>query len=302
MGGSYYDREVSTTTSPTSYSSEASSLASRRVAHQDLDPKGKDIATDSLCPVVLALDVTGSMGDWPLIIWDKLPMFYGQIMMNEYLDDPHVSFAPTGDARSDKAPLQVSDFVVGMDMDDAIGKIYVERGGGAGCCETYELTAYYYLKHCTIPFGSKPLFFFSADEDFYPEVAAADVKSVIGDSLKSDLDASAVMKALALKFNVFVLRKTHYQESSFLNHWKDAVGAGRVLTLSNPKACVDAILGIIAIVGGTKDIEAYVGDMKERGQTEERIEEVKGVLSSLDFDVHLYTEEIQAEIDSLLEC
>ena len=28
-------------------------------------------------PIVCAVDVTGSMEDWPKVIYDKLPMFYG---------------------------------------------------------------------------------------------------------------------------------------------------------------------------------------------------------------------------------
>lgn len=28
-------------------------------------------------PIVFALDVTGSMGDWAKVIYDKMPMFYG---------------------------------------------------------------------------------------------------------------------------------------------------------------------------------------------------------------------------------
>ena len=58
----------------------------------------------------MALDVTGSMGEWPKIIYDKLPMFYGQIMMKNYLPAPSVSFSAVGDATSDDAPLQVTRF------------------------------------------------------------------------------------------------------------------------------------------------------------------------------------------------
>ncbi len=39
------------------------------------------------------------------IIYDKLPMFYGQIMMQKYLADPAVSFCAIGDHKHDKAPL-----------------------------------------------------------------------------------------------------------------------------------------------------------------------------------------------------
>jgi hypothetical protein len=56
-------------------------------------------------PIVMAIDVTGSMGNWSKIIYDKMPMFYGQIMMQGYLDDPALSIAGVGDATCDKAPL-----------------------------------------------------------------------------------------------------------------------------------------------------------------------------------------------------
>ena len=32
---------------------------------------------DALNPIVMAIDVTGSMGNWTKIIYDKMPMFYG---------------------------------------------------------------------------------------------------------------------------------------------------------------------------------------------------------------------------------
>ena len=50
------------------------------------------------------------MGDWSKIIYDKMPMFYGQIMMQEYLTDPAISFCAVGDAIHDRAPIQVTDF------------------------------------------------------------------------------------------------------------------------------------------------------------------------------------------------
>jgi hypothetical protein len=37
-------------------------------------------------------------------------MFYGQIMMKNYLKDPAISFCAVGDAICDEAPLQVTDF------------------------------------------------------------------------------------------------------------------------------------------------------------------------------------------------
>jgi len=311
MGGAYYDREVSTTNTivtddvgeeqeiTRAFSGEAEKMRGRTQLHPDMDPYGKDIATESMSPVVLALDVTGSMGDWPLIIWDKLPMFYGQIMMNEYLDDPHMCFAPVGDAWSDKAPVQVTDFVVGMEMDDVLSQVFIEGGGGEGYCESYELMAFYFLKHCHLKEGSKPLLFFTADEDFYSKVFPDQVKRVIGDQVETELDSISVMRALGMKFNVYVLRKSYaYMDDKITKHWESALGPGRTLTLSNPKACVDTMLGIIAISGGTKDLDSYVEDMQERGQTEERIQEVRQALSGLNFELHEYSADVQDAIDN----
>ncbi len=67
-------------------------------------------------PIVVAIDVTGSMGDWSKVIiysfsyniqviYDKMPMFYGQIMLQGYLTDPALSICGIGDATCDYAPL-----------------------------------------------------------------------------------------------------------------------------------------------------------------------------------------------------
>jgi len=48
--------------------------------HQSLNPinyKDKKLICKHKNPIVFALDVTGSMGEWAKVIYDKLPMFYG---------------------------------------------------------------------------------------------------------------------------------------------------------------------------------------------------------------------------------
>ena len=43
--------------------------------------KGRDINCEADTPIVVAMDVTSSRGDDSKILYDKLPMFFGQIMM-----------------------------------------------------------------------------------------------------------------------------------------------------------------------------------------------------------------------------
>jgi hypothetical protein len=71
------------------------------------------------------------------VIYDKLPMFYGQIKMKDYLHDPSVSFCAVGDVTSDDAPLQVTRFGEGKEIDELISKIWLEGGGGGNQHESY---------------------------------------------------------------------------------------------------------------------------------------------------------------------
>ncbi len=59
------------------------------------------------------------------IIYDKLPMLYGQIKLQGYLPDPAISFCAIGDATCDEAPLQVSGFGQGKEIDEIVQKLYL---------------------------------------------------------------------------------------------------------------------------------------------------------------------------------
>lgn len=52
-------------------------------------------------------------------------MFYGQIKLQNYLPDPAISFCAIGDATCDQAPLQVSGFGQGKEIDEIVQKLYL---------------------------------------------------------------------------------------------------------------------------------------------------------------------------------
>jgi len=43
------------------------------------------------------------------------------------------------------------------------------------------------------------------------------------------------------------------------------LGKERVLPLITPKACVDVMLGAIALTSGARDLDGYIKDMRDRG-------------------------------------
>jgi hypothetical protein len=95
-------------------------------------------------------------------------MFYGQIKMQNYCKDPAISFCAVGDT-GDQAPLQVTPFGQGKEIDEMIKKLFLE-GGGSGVMsahESYELSAYFYNRFVTISNFEMPFFFLTGDEHYY---------------------------------------------------------------------------------------------------------------------------------------
>lgn len=294
MGGGSYEREVYAAPTPPragarhstasgGFSAAAAEALATRSLHKDLDPRERSLVCEAENPVVLAIDVTGSMGNWTKIIYDKLPMFYGQLKMQGYLRDPAISFAAVGDAHSDKAPLQVGDFAQGLAIEDVVKKLWLEGKGGSGFRESYEIAACYYASAKVRLAGAvgKPFFFLTGDEACYDRLDSPDQTRWLGDSAAQWADAAAAFEALQRKFHVFLLKKPYQREEAeteIMEQWTRLIGRDRILMLSDPKACVDMMLGAIAVTTGQRTVDEYIADLVERGQDEARRQQVREVL------------------------
>ncbi len=162
-------------------------------------------------PIVVAIDVTGSMGNWSKIIYDKMPMFYGQIMMQGYLTDPSLSICGIGDATCDKAPLQIGEFGQGEQLDQIIQRLWLEGGGGCGSDESYELAAYFYSRHTTLINCELPFFFVTGDEMMYNKIDKDVVTQLFGGEEfgQKQLKSSDIWNELMKKYNVFYVHKPY---------------------------------------------------------------------------------------------
>ena len=210
-----------------------------------------------------------------------MPMFYGQIMIQNYLEMPGVSFCAVGDYNSDEAPLQVSEFGQGKEIDQLISKIYLEGGGGGGYTESYETAAYFYTEYVETPLSEMPFFFITGDEAFYEKIPAETVRKMTGRDPDYDVNSQEAWKNLMKRYNVFLIKKPYHNEKNELiikKQWYSTIGKERVLEIETPKACIDVILGAIAITSGTRNLETYINDMEKRDQSQQRIIEVSKAL------------------------
>jgi hypothetical protein len=121
--------------------------------HPDLDPRDimresrdSDEHPESLAIAVL-FDVTGSLRHVPRALQEKLPQLLGLLLRQGYVEHPQILFGAIGDATCDRAPLQIGQFESDNRMDDDLGRILLEGGGGQ-MTESYEL-AMYFMAACS---------------------------------------------------------------------------------------------------------------------------------------------------------
>lgn len=99
-------------------------------------------------PIILALDVTGSMGRIPhMLITEGFPEIMKKIM-DSGIKDPQVCFVGIGDHYSDAAPIQVGQFESSDDLlDKWLKTIWLEGHGGGNGGESYGL-AHFFAANC----------------------------------------------------------------------------------------------------------------------------------------------------------
>ncbi len=248
-------------------------------------PKGKVLITKALFPLVIAVDVTGSMRTFPQLIFEKLCILYNEVLYflpEELKESFEISFAAIGDAYTDIYPLQVTDFAKGFELDKNIKSLYPEGGGGGQARETYELIAYYYSKHCQMPKALKaprPMLIFIGDEGFYAKINRSHIIYLIGDTPKTDLISNEIFEELKEKFDVYNLRikyEVDNSEREIHKTWQDALGSENVIMLHEPRRVVDVILGLIAA-----KVDRFE-NFKERIEVRQTPEQIEQVYSTLD--------------------
>lgn len=248
----------------------------------DLVPKG--IKTKSESPLVIACDVTGSMGEWPATIFSKLP--YLEMEGKEYLGETmEISFAAIGDAvRGDKYPLQVRPFVQGTGLTDELKALVIEGGGGGGGEESYDLAAEYYAENVEMPNAvRKPIFIFIGDEGLYDELTTDIAEDFAKVKLKKNINLEEIFSNLKKIYNVYVVRKAYGSGDSYIQaQWARLIGEDHICPLDDANRVVDVIFGILARETGRVDyFKKEIGDRQKPEQVNVVMKSLKTVHAAI---------------------
>lgn len=72
-----------------------------------------------------------------------------------------------------------------------------------------------------------------------------------------------------------------YDNDTIIRSWERVIPSNHILTFTDPKAIVDIMLGCVALTLHTRDLQGYINDLIERGQSEERQVMVRECLTKL---------------------
>lgn len=216
-------------------------------------------------PVILALDVTGSMGHAATTCAGKLDEImtelYGKVKDVEFL------MMGIGDLACDDAPIQASQFESDIRILDQTTKIYFEGGGGGNMYESYTAAWYFGLHNTNLDCwkrGKKGIIITLGDEPLNPYLPGKRLGQVLGCSTQ-DVDTNTLYDEVREKFDVYHIAITNescykrYKEQ-IDNSWGQLLGDHLIVSSSDDLPTV-----ISKIITEHENTQDYTVNVTEEG-------------------------------------
>lgn len=300
MGAGYFD--------PTAYDSHVSSTraagkstfhynstqqAGSRKIHDDLNPAkvnsvGLKIreALDSAdhpesTPIVVVLDVTGTMARVVNPIHASLKTLYALLLDKGYARDPQVMFMAIGDSSpggqgpnrdmTDEIPLQAGQFESDIRTVLQLENMILEGGGGGQNRESYqnaaEFIAHFAKTDAWDKRGKKGYVFFIGDERNWENVVPSEFNQLTGETLTAPIPTLDAYRRLQERFETFFILPTGAANGgsrTILDHWRTIVGEN-VLQLEEANGAAQLIGTTIGLREDVVDLAQADKDMADLG-------------------------------------
>lgn len=277
-GGNYsYMRDVKLKMSNSSKSREE--VFSQRSINPEMSIVGKvrecrdsEEHPESL-PIIIALDVTGSMGRVPYsLITGGFPEIMKKIM-DEGVLHPQVCFVGIGDQYSDEAPLQVGQFESSDELlDKWLKTIWLEGGGGGNGGESYQLAWWFAANHVDADHinkrDKKGILITIGDEPVHKSIHNDEFKKFFGNGDVSSKTTSEVLKKAQQHWDVYHINVMDYSGMKSMTRecWSEYLGNHVINTEGdNGRDIPDIISGIILKSVGTGWTNPQVNTQADEG-------------------------------------
>lgn len=210
-------------------------------------------------PIILASDVTGSMGMIAeQLMRDGLNTLAQEIYDRKPISDPHIMIMAVGDAKTDCAPLQVTQFEADIRVAEQARELWLESGGGGNGGESY-CAAHLFAAMKTATDAAekenrKGFLFTIGDEPVHDGMTRQEVESVLGIKTERDLTGKECVALAQRNWEVFhiVLTNEGFCQSNpdaVLSSWQKLLPE-RTIKLSDVNRLAETIISLIQVNRG----------------------------------------------------
>ena len=167
-------------------------------------------------PVILGLDVTGSMGPASAEVAKKMNLVMTKLY--DQIRDVEFMIMGIGDLAYDRAPIQISQFESDIRIAEQLDLVYMEHGGGSNSFESY--TAAWYMGVCHTRLdcwrrGKKGLIITMGDENLNPYLPKDPLNAATGDHVQADVETPQLYREAAQKYEIYHIFVRHRKQDPF---------------------------------------------------------------------------------------
>ena len=206
-------------------------------------------------PIILGLDVTGSMSYILKTMADKLGVTMGEIYKRKVVTDPQICFAAIDDyITSDNECLQVTQFESDIRIAEQMRELkFIKRGGG-NSWESYPLVWYFASRHTScdaIKKGRKGIIITMGDDGVQPVISTREIKDVFGDTLEKDISTEQLLNEVNRNWEVFHINiaEGNSYGRDVEQSWKRYLGSHSI-TVDDLNKIPEVIVSIIQALAG----------------------------------------------------
>jgi hypothetical protein len=195
------------------------------------------------------------------------------LLDKKYCEDPQILVGSVGDYHSDKVPLQVGQFESGIEIDEQLGHLFLEGGGGGSYEESYQQALYFFAHKTSIDCwdkrGKKGFLFLIGDEKPYGAMTPKEILDVFGDVVQENVLTKDLIRMVQERYNLFFLipaGTSHFNDPHLKETWGSLIGSENVIMLGDPNLVCETIGATVGMfenaltldkveadLGGTKD-------------------------------------------------
>ncbi len=218
--------------------------------------------------IIMGLDVTGSMGYLSEeIAKNALNRTMLEIYGKKPVTNPHIMFQAIGDSKSDRAPLQVTQFEADIRIAEQLLDVYFEGRGGGNGGESYLLSWYFAARHtkidCFEKRKKKGFLFTIGDECCHEDLTTLEIQRVFGEKVE-DCTSRGLYEEASQKYEIFhiVMKAGSYQYQKSGENWKALIG-NRAIELAPEDLDIlpELLVGLMQRVNGMS-VEDIVAQWK----------------------------------------